>query len=355
MKSIRVLNIISSLRTGGAEQCVVNFTDAALGAGVDAHIVVLNPMGLDKRSDQIRKICYVLEKESVYWAPLLILRYMRSFSNSQPTIIIASFWPLLMVSVLVKLLARSQSIKVVFWEHHWNSKYNIVSKMILRAAFHWVDYVIGWRRSWMPLKGLISGKVRFMDTGNPVKFPKESCLPKRSSNSPFKVFTCARLVPQKRILETVYAFILSEIFDRSTLTIIGDGPLYSMLRSLIDDLQLSNVFLIGSISDPVEIFGTYDLCVIMSSEEGFCNVVVESLASGTPVLTVANGSVAEDLIRGPDCGLVLRAGSIEDFSSALASQARSSERASSCKVVLEMYSSEIWTRRVLDDISKGGL
>lgn len=325
----------------------MNFTEEALRIGVDARIIVLNSIGMNERSLSIRMVCHVLRKERVYWLPLEITRYLRSLSK-QPTTMIVSFWPLVIAAGLLKLIPGFRSLRLVFWEHAATSRYTPLSKILLRLVFHRVDYVIGWRHSWSPLKALVNQNVRFIDTGNPIRFPASYQNKRCGFTSPYRIVACARLVPQKRIMETVYAFLLSETFEGSTLTIMGDGPSYFMLRDLIDYLQLSNVFLMGNVSSPVELFGNYDLCVIMSPEEGFCNVVVESLACETPVLTIANNSVAEDLVQMPDCGLVLQTGTIDDFSTALDVESKTPKRARSCRSAIENYKSENWTRLLLE-------
>jgi len=351
---MRVINLISSLKMGGAEQCVVNFTKAALELGIDARIVLLSYEELESRAENIRKCSYVFNKARVYQIPFLLKNYINLLSY-QPTILIASFWPLVVAAVLMKIISKDSSIKIVFWEHHYITRYNLVSKLLLLFSFRWIDHVIGWRGSWAPLHKLLDCKCDFIDTGNPITFPPVSRLQPRDSGHPFKVVICSRLVPSKRVIETIYSFMLSDMFCNSTLTIMGTGPLYHDLNDLINRLQLKNVYLVGYVDSPANRLSDYDLCVISSAQEGFCNVVVESLSSGTPVLTMKNGSVAEDLIRSPDCGLVLKTGSIEDFSSGLDRLSHTRTRAHHCRLTINRFESKKWAYNLLIKLDKNFL
>jgi teichuronic acid biosynthesis glycosyltransferase TuaC len=84
----------------------------------------------------------------------------------------------------------------------------------------------------------------------------------------------------------------------SRLVIIGDGPLRAELQELINTLQLQkNVMLLGP--KPNEELGMWfsaaDLSCLVSSREGWPNVVMESIACGTPVVATRVGGVPEIL------------------------------------------------------------
>jgi glycosyltransferase involved in cell wall biosynthesis len=72
-----------------------------------------------------------------------------------------------------------------------------------------------------------------------------------------------------------------------TLVIIGDGPQHSNLKKLAEKLHLKKrVIFTGALSQPEvnQWFMAADCSVLASSREGWANVLLESMASGTPVV-----------------------------------------------------------------------
>lgn len=90
----------------------------------------------------------------------------------------------------------------------------------------------------------------------------------------------------------------------STLTIVGEGPQRASLARLAEELGLgSRVRFTGNV-DQAELSGLYnasDVTVLASESEGLPNVVLESLACGTPVVATNVGGVGE-VLRHPDAG-----------------------------------------------------
>jgi len=121
------------------------------------------------------------------------------------------------------------------------------------------------------------------------------------------VVTIASLTEGKnhRLLLTAFAKIL---VDRraAKLFIIGDGPLRPALEELIGKLRLEgNVMLIGA--KPNEELALWysaaDVSCLVSSREGWPNVIMESIACGTPVVATRVGGVPE-IICSSELGLL---------------------------------------------------
>jgi teichuronic acid biosynthesis glycosyltransferase TuaC len=75
--------------------------------------------------------------------------------------------------------------------------------------------------------------------------------------------------------------------DNSTLAIAGDGPDLTQLKNQVNKLGLENrVKFLGAITQPElnKWFQAADVTVLASSREGWANVLLESMASGTPVV-----------------------------------------------------------------------
>mgnify|MGYP003860379519 CR=1 FL=1 len=75
--------------------------------------------------------------------------------------------------------------------------------------------------------------------------------------------------------------------DNATLAIAGNGPDLNQLKTQVKTLGLeNNVKFLGALSQPElnKWFKAADVTVLASSREGWANVLLESMASGTPVV-----------------------------------------------------------------------
>lgn len=91
------------------------------------------------------------------------------------------------------------------------------------------------------------------------------------------------------------------------LYIVGDGPRHNELQDLINRLSLQDqVFLVGT--RPHEElalwFSAADISCLVSSREGWPNVVMESIACGTPVVATRVGGIPEIITR-PEIGVLV--------------------------------------------------
>lgn len=93
-----------------------------------------------------------------------------------------------------------------------------------------------------------------------------------------------------------------------TLLIAGSGPLRSELEQQAERLGVrSRVRFLGEIAhrELPQLYNAADAMLLMSDREGWANVILESLACGTPVVATDVGGAGE-IIRSPSAGRLLR-------------------------------------------------
>lgn len=101
--------------------------------------------------------------------------------------------------------------------------------------------------------------------------------------------------------------LLAKRLPRLQLYLIGDGPLRPELETMIAELSLrESVFLVGRKpnSDLKMWFNAANVCCLTSENEGWPNVLSESLACGTPVVATHAGGIPE-IIGSPDLGILV--------------------------------------------------
>ena len=102
---------------------------------------------------------------------------------------------------------------------------------------------------------------------------------------------------------------LQRDFPDATLVIVGEGCERSRLETLIQQLNLQARVVLAGVQPNEGLFRWYsaaDILMLCSSREGWPNVLLESMACGTPVVAAAVGGVPE-VVAQPGAGrLVVR-------------------------------------------------
>jgi glycosyltransferase involved in cell wall biosynthesis len=133
-------------------------------------------------------------------------------------------------------------------------------------------------------------------------------------SSKFIILYVGRLAPEKSIDVISHTFdaLHEDIKCNAHLIIAGDGPLKG---SLHEQYEASNsLTLTGFVQGKAlsDLYAAADVFLFPSATETFGNVVLESMASGTPVIGAAAGGV-KDNIRHGSTGLLCSPGDVPAF------------------------------------------
>jgi glycosyltransferase involved in cell wall biosynthesis len=124
-----------------------------------------------------------------------------------------------------------------------------------------------------------------------------------------RIIVCvAALLPVKGHERLFKAFQrLTGIFSDAQLYLLGDGPLRSSLKKLAQSLQLGGrIHFAGACPNEGlrHWYSAADISCLTSSREGWPNVVLESLACGTPVVATRVWGTPE-ILKSPDIGILV--------------------------------------------------
>lgn len=119
--------------------------------------------------------------------------------------------------------------------------------------------------------------------------------------------TVSRLSEIKNPLNTVNAFLLfCEHFPDAELTVVGDGPLFNQLESVVAASPYrQQVKLVGEQSNVTPYLQAADVFLLGSSKEGISNTILEAMAAGLPVIATEVGGNAE-LVEEGTTGYLVR-------------------------------------------------
>lgn len=143
-------------------------------------------------------------------------------------------------------------------------------------------------------------------------YDKNAVLARYNLGPKYLLTYVGRLAPEKDI-ETLLAIAKSlpaDLNEKIHWLIVGDGP----LRKELEEQAGSNMSFTGYLTGErlSEVYSASDLFVFPSSTETFGNVVLEALASGTPVIG-ANAGGVKNIINAGETGYLCTPGDVVEF------------------------------------------
>lgn len=134
----------------------------------------------------------------------------------------------------------------------------------------------------------------------------------------FILLFVGRLAPEKSvdILLQTFQSLPSGIRANAHLVIAGDGPLYQPLLEKYGEQPAITFIGFKQGKSLSQLYAAADVFLFPSATETFGNVVLEAMASGTPVIGAAAGGV-KDTVKHNESGLLCPPGGIAEFVNAV--------------------------------------
>jgi len=296
--SFKVLHLIDSLRTGGAEMLAVNIADGLNRKGIETYLVSTRAEGpLKERWKYPEKYLFLNKKSTL--DPVAFWKLYRFIRHNKIDIIHAhssSFF----TAVIMKFF--NPNLKIV-WHDHYGKSETLEERpaKALKILSRFFDAIISVNKklkNWAE-KNLQAKKVIFLNNFPTISFNKPVKLPGTEK----KIIHVAGWRPQKDHHTLLKAFRkVVEKHPGTTLHLIG--PAYSdeyekKVRQLFKDLGLEkSVYIHGTQTAVGDWLKGADVGVLSSLSEGLPVSLLEYGLAGLPVVATAVGEIPAVLENG---------------------------------------------------------
>lgn len=324
----RIAFVLPDMGGGGAERVALTLIRAFIERGHDIDLVLMRGEGelLAELPSAVR--LFDLESPGLLATLWGLRRYLRAH---RPDAVQASMWPLTIVAILARTLARSRARLVVSDHTTLSIHYDVGA--LLRAAlrvttslfYPWADArVIVSKRAaddLARLSGLDRQSIAVIY--NPIDAPPtadQAGAADRlwSEGDGLRILSVGSLKAVKNYPLLIRAFARVAQRRPARLTIVGQGPERDALAALAAAEGVGDrVMLPGYAANPWPYYASADLFVLSSDYEGFGNVLVEAMAMGVKVVSTDCESGPSEILDGGRFGRLVPCGEIEALAQAM--------------------------------------
>jgi glycosyltransferase involved in cell wall biosynthesis len=306
-RALDVCFILPSLAVGGAERVTVNLANGLLEAGHMPRLLLTDGSGPLRAGLAAEVPVTELDRPSVRAALPRVIRHVR---RRPPDVVLSTHTHVnLALSAARGLLPRRTRLVLREPIHaplELEGRSTSATRRAQRALYPRADLLLASSRILGDdLRSLTNANVEVLQ--NPVDITglrRAVNGPRIAHHEGRRLVTVGRLTQQKAVEDLLTAFARGT-GDADILTVFGDGPERSSLMSAIERLSLTDrVALAGVRDDHWAAVASADRFVLASRHEGMPNVVLESLALGTPVLATTDLEMLEGLARSAPVGAV---------------------------------------------------
>ena len=304
---------INSMTSGGAEKIVLTLLEQYRNAGEEVELICIEreqyyaiPKGI--------KVTYLTDYESLERSPLtafyVILcawRLMRHIKKHNITIVQSHLVRASFINIFARLLGARHFTQVIFHVSlafdHKPRLLRPVYKFIYNSILSKADSLVSICEV---MKNYLNQYLGLDKHGNHVVIYNPHNLseladkaqqptPRFQFQSDKKYIVWAgRMVKRKRTLELLEAFHnISSLHTNVELLFLGTGEEMESLENRTKALNITErVHFLGHQDNPYPYIAHSDIMVLASDKEGLPNIIIESIAVGTPV-------ISSDCVSGP--------------------------------------------------------
>ncbi len=298
MKPLKIIFILPSFAGGGAEKVTISLYNNLYKLGHNTRLIIQNNSG--PLSDEIINKKFIdLKSDKFRYS---IIKLIKNINRFKPDIVFSTFPHITLPLIFLrdyfykntKIVSREPNMRDISFEH---SSYPKILKFLSNKYSNKCNKII------VTSKAM---KMDFINTGvdeillnliyNPIDVAgiRKIKVLNRHAGKGLRFIIVGRLVYQKGI-DRVLPLLKS--LNNCHLTIIGEGPDKDKLKKQSFELNINNkVKFMNFTQNAKSYIAGSDYLLLPSRWEGLPNVVLESLALGTPVISLKEIISLKDLI-----------------------------------------------------------
>jgi glycosyltransferase involved in cell wall biosynthesis len=330
MKEVSIF--VYDLGLGGTEKVMVNLANFLCKNNCRVSLVMIGSDTFLKKEllPQVSVISF--NKKYISKSFVDLIQYIR---GNKIDCFISNVWPLTVFTILAGLFKRGFCNKVLLVEHcHLGTEFSkhspifrFFQKLSIFSLYRFSSKVVavseGVKEDLCISKFVNSKNVTVIY--NPVNIVFSDQAYDQNRIQEWKAFSGAKLISVGSLKEQKnYPYLLEALsvlkrqgFDFKQL-ILGEGPTRASLANKILDLGLQdNVYLAGSIDQPVNLVKHADTFILSSKFEGFGLVIVEALAAGTTVVSTDCKSGPAEILQDGKYGFLAPVNNVKKFAEAI--------------------------------------
>lgn len=329
----RISFFIPSLSFGGIEANTIRLAKAFYNEGNIVDIVVVNskndykeriPNGINIVDLDCDKLIFSLPK---------IIKYIK---EKKPIALISASEGVNIITAIAKQFVKNTPTKIIISVRthlsteykESNSRIKRIFPILSRFFYPGVDSIVAVSKGVAnDIEQLLNIPIEDINViYNPIVDESIADLsneiidhPIFQKNRNYKIILGAgRLTKQKDFKTLIYAFNEVRKTINSKLVIIGEGNERKNLEKTIKELEIENeVALIGFVQNPYPYMKNSDVFVLSSIWEGFGNVIVEAMATGTNVVSTNCQSGPSEILDNGKYGKLVEVGDYNQLSDSI--------------------------------------
>lgn len=306
---------VFDLNIGGTEKVMINLANYLTKNNCKVNILMVGNNDYLKKDLNPDASIIAFNKSRILLCLLDLIKYIRS---QKIDCFISNVWPLTILTILAGFFRRNfNKKKVVLVEHchlerefsSFGAVFKFFQKVSIYFLYRFSMKVIavsdGVKEDLCLNKGVSKEKVIVIH--NPVDVNFSSLKYENKAIKNWKVFPYAKFISVGNLkIQKNYSYLLDTLSILKNQgfafrhLILGEGSQRDILTTQIQNLNLEeDVFLVGSVDQPINLVKEADTFILSSKFEGFGLVIVEALAAGiTVVSTDCESGPAEILCDG---------------------------------------------------------